>query len=46
MIRLIQEMKQDKIIVIAARGFNPLETPLFDEVITMSEEKIKGIERV
>ncbi|WP_226536234.1 ATP-binding cassette domain-containing protein [Fictibacillus halophilus] len=46
MIRLIKEMKEDKIIVIAAHGFNLSEIPLFDEVITMNDGRIKNIETI
>lgn len=45
-VNLLQEMKSEKIIVIAAHGFNLSEIPLFDKVITMDDGQIKSIQVV
>jgi ABC-2 type transport system ATP-binding protein len=44
MISTLKEMKKNKIIVIAAHGFNLAENTLFDEVITMNNGQIKEVE--
>ncbi|CAH0344396.1 ABC transporter ATP-binding protein [Bacillus sp. CECT 9360] len=46
MIRILQNIKTNKIIVIAAHGFNLSEIPLFDKVITMNDGKIKSVQVV
>ena len=40
MLQRILEMKQDKIIVIAAHGFDTEKYPVFDQVITLNNGKI------
>ena len=44
MVNILNEIKRDKIIVIAAHGFNTSQVELFDEVITMNNGKIKTVE--
>ena len=39
-LQLIQEMKQDKIIIIAAHGFDYQKYPIFDQVVSMSDGRI------
>lgn len=40
-IKMIKEMKKDKLIIIAAHGFNPQEHPIFDEIITLNNGKLE-----
>lgn len=42
-LKRILEMKKDKIIVIAAHGFDTAKYPVFDQVITMNNGKISDI---
>ena len=42
----IEEMKENRIIVIAAHGFNMIEHPIFDEIISLSNGKITNIEKI
>lgn len=42
MINYLKEVKKDKIIIVAAHGFND-ETKLFDQIITMDSGRIKSI---
>jgi ABC-2 type transport system ATP-binding protein len=42
-INIIQEMKQDKIIIIAAHGFDSQKYPIFDQVISMSNGTISNV---
>jgi len=45
-IQILKKIKADKIIVIAAHGVNLTEIPIFDEVITLNEGRLKSIEKV
>jgi len=43
-INMIKKMKKDKLIIIAAHGFDLQKYPIFDKVITLSAGKITHIE--
>ena len=40
---MIQEMKEDKLVVIAAHGFDSDKYPIFNQIITMGDGKIEDI---
>lgn len=39
-LKMIQEMKKDKIIVVASHGFDVERYPIFDEIITLENGKV------
>jgi len=43
-VKMVTEMKEDKLIVIAAHGLNPDQYPIFDQVLTLDNGKIVNIE--
>ncbi len=45
-VNYLMEVKKNKIIIIAAHGFNYSEVSLFDEIITMNDGSIKEIEKL